>query len=441
MKRYLILIVFAIGGLWITPAFAEYVYSTFYFSPTLSGISTTNWNEISGSSIDAFCYVGSISYSCQYGSISENPQTSSEGLPAQDFHLEYLSGATLIARTGTSSWDGIAFPFLSTTHIVAVDPYDGERVATSSHKTLLTTVYVAQHEVDEGYKLKMSWVFNADLVKSGLPPETQLTVFNSKTFDLIDQGTWDYGSSTDISRNGLYIIRVDIFKPVSTFQNIVNSFNPFFHGGNLVSTTTTFIASTTNAYDDYVGYTQGLLNDISTTTTDYEGCGIHFNLATCAVSFFVWPGAIMGDKFNELTDVITHSYPLGIATRLIEIISASSSTSSLPVLSLSLPDDWPYVGGHVMDLDLGANVTEADNLVRNTFKSKGNDPKDIWEISMPFLRAILWTLFAFAVIHRLLGLQLLHGGTRMFGKGEKRNGITKDEYAYKEKLYQMSQRR
>lgn len=438
MKRIIFSFILLVS-LWITPfAFADFDFNVQFISNHEVQTATpptplTSWDM---TSLPAAWY--------------EIINTSDEQcLVVVDEAGSYCSFASQPLNTpfGTSTpfeWNGTDFPYFNdiSTRIITVFPYNNETVATSSIGGRIGTIAnLNPADIEKGYQVRQKWILQSD---QQAVVANQALLWEGYSVPFLPAGTVTFGATSTkaYSHPGRYTVVTQIVRETWTNQ-VSNFLFGIDLGLDIIdSTTTTFIMGGKTNYDTFVDTTNAGLDILtSSSTVSYASCSTWtgFNLLDCSALLFGWQTASMDALFWRFANDFKYTAPIGYVTRVFDILTASSSTSTDIILAFSLPAD-SSMPGDAFSLNISQGLRDADALLRTPFPMKTGSDLDLWDIVIPIFQVLFATAYIYYVIHRLTGLPHLSGGTRMFGKREKRSGITSDEYRYKETLYRLSQR-
>lgn len=215
----------------------------------------------------------------------------------------------------------------------------------------------------------------------------------------------------------------------------------------LAQRTGTFVIGQIGAVDlilDYIASSTYLIESgfASTSQAVSNMCNpfnvLTFDISTCLGLLFLPTASDFGAFYESVAGNFLRVAPWGYATRAITIIN-SSTTVQLPSLIIPTPGGdfnltpWGYLLGTSSILTTASSTFTIGGTTYGTGQTLREVTEGYWNFAW-------YLILALAITHDLIGVGR-PGGTKMFGKGAKRSGITNDEYAYKEKLYQLSQRR
>jgi len=294
------------------------------------------------------------------------------------------------------------------THISTVTPTNGSTVSTSTSFEFGVTGYVNPQDIDTdgldiilSYREKYSQVNGCqgsfDAVCSLHPTDASTFTFHATT-----SGAFSFSTTTDIEHIGSYLQTTSIEKSEGFIYRS-------FHGNTtLISTSTSFIVSTTTTADrqaeDYIN----AYNDITDgTTTDKfnKDCNVlaifnTFSPLACLADLFVPTPAMYQDVADTLkNDIFTH-VPFGYITRTIDILNATTTTQ-LPELKATIPSGYPG-GGGVVNLTPWGKLMGSSSVLSTATSTV--DGKTFIEVIEPMWNLFVYFSFAFATFLALLGV-------------------------------------
>jgi len=317
------------------------------------------------------------------------------------------------------------------TRIISVTPYNGETVATSTTGTLGSTGFIATSTASADIYIQQSF-YNKTQAQGAVAP-----IVVTSTFKHVkgDEGYFDFSDTADMRWNGVYSVTTSIKR--DRFLWIDDT---------IYSTTTSFIAGQKTGYDlTLENPILTLTGSASTTAQWMSSCAISwtegFDLGMC-VSTLV--GAILVPSNADMTmfiqnakDQVLTKAPIGYVTRFVSIVGGNATTT-LPVLSVTQKAGTPLAGTYSFDPSYylsKANHIVRDVLTTDTSLVEGEEGQNVWDIIMPYLTKLMYLLLFLKIIIELMDIREEQKGSNLFGKGQKKTGVTNDEYAYKEWLY------
>jgi len=365
------------------------------------------------------------------------------GVPADTYYIRCEDFTSQIEYLSDNfMWNG--FELLGgggeSTRILSINPFAESTIGTTTSGVLGATVLRGLNDENEQLVLKIRYVLNSDLQAAVASPTLLY-----KSFEwVIDEelASFSYSTTTSFLREGEYTMITSVQKVGWLNTSLDFVFGGLFEPGVVAATTTKFTVVAPTNFDIYFGL--DMYQHLASTTPFYEACKISsLNLSDCIAGIFYWDSIEMGKVFEKTKTELFRTWPLGYVSRVLDILNSSTTatTTSDLVIAFSFPDSLGEFAGDAVSFNFTQAARDADDLLRTEFVMKTGSDKNIWDIVMP----ILWTIFAIAyvvwLIKYIMGIRNLSGGSRMFGKGEKRSGLMSDEYRYKVKLYELSKRR
>jgi len=235
--------------------------------------------------------------------------------------------------------NGGTSPFLSDTRIVSTVPYAQQVVPTSTAATLGTSVFINAEDwtnsnFDWFVRIRLTTGSQVTTQPNGvvtLPPNLAQRTYD---FPITTSGGHFFSTTTDLSYNGRYTVVTSIRRP-TTIGNILGFFGFGSDYGVVVSTTTSFVASTTNARDDiFEDLAESALDylDNASSTLSISDCGSLFNIGQCLL-YFVQPNPQSISQFSGLGDDLSRKPPFGYWTAIKDIL-ATSTASTTPNITM-----------------------------------------------------------------------------------------------------------
>lgn len=318
-------------------------------------------------------------------------------------------------------WDGTGYePVLTeldTTRFIgsAFDPYDEDTVATGTPVNLTGYLYLNEDDMD-GELLTDGWWIEARIRRDS---DNQIAVANITLLDTVlridDDWVATYNSfstSTTFTREGRYTIQWTLHRP--SVWNSLSSFfglEAYFNAGVLAEYTTHVVAGELTAYDEYVNsFQEGVENSFASTTlsvlTDrLNTCNPlgNFSMMDCLAGLFTLDPQSSGAVIEQFRSLIATKAPMGYVTRLVDIITAQTATTSLPIISVTFPTGLP-LAGKVLDFDFNQILADAGEIASSTLVSSSNPNENIWTVVMPFVNTVFYLLLFFLIINDITGM-------------------------------------
>lgn len=241
------------------------------------------------------------------------------------------------------------------TCISTVEPEDGEIVSTTTPTTWGMTGYISADDFREGARARLKLDRNTDQQAVGSLIALESATGNYTNFEIGVAGAISISTSTvehllGVEREGVWRMRWEIQSP----RLNIFGFSLFYDTLEFNSSTYTYGEAT--AVDVIQEQQRALLETLFEASTDpLSGCQFDFstvldfsaedNIFTCVltmVSSMVIPN---GQQAEILIQGARESFlekaPWGYATRVYDILSYSTATSTLPSIAFTLPDGLP----------------------------------------------------------------------------------------------------
>lgn len=308
------------------------------------------------------------------------------------------------------------------TRIDTVAPPDGTTVATTSLPVAVgATGYVNEDDYKEGARLRIKVDRNTDQQAVGALMAFQSAAGNYTSLPIGSSGSFDLSTTTlntqfPVDRIGLYRVKQEVQVPGIGVHFWIINWDITWN--TLVSTSTTFKIGTSTAVDVIQEYQAEYLE----TVLEQQGdplAGCQFSWFDTAIDFSL-TGALMGcmtgltmwafvpspmaveQQFTDLREGFLARAPWGYGTRFYDIAS-SISTTSLPSLVITVPDDMPGSGAAI-DLTPWDDLLGDDSILGTTESDEGHTLRDIVE---PGLMTLVYALLGIAIVHRVIAFE--HG--------------------------------
>lgn len=174
------------------------------------------------------------------------------------------------------------------------------------------------------------------------------------------------------------------------------------------STSVFFLLTGTN---DISGITQIF---VQAPSFDLTPCNLiadftNFDISSCFSVLLVPPVGIFETTFTDIKDTMLHKSPWGYVTRGVELLS-TTSTSTLPALSVTLPDmdtNSP-IDEMEMEFDPWQYFFVTGSPLNDTLVSRGADPKNVWEIFEDYYTWVVYFFLFVLIINRIIRLHHPH---------------------------------
>lgn len=329
----------------------------------------------------------------------------------------------------------------TTTRIDAVSPYDGETVSTSTPTTFAMDGYLNEDDYREGSRVRLKLDRNTDSQAVGALVAWDAAFGNYTTFPISADGTIAISTTTveqilGVDRVGLWHMYWEIQSPT------VNIFGFTFLQQTLVSTSTTYIYGETTGVDAVQIQQQTILEGLTDAMTDpLSACQFDFttildfsasdNLFTCVttmVSAMVVPNQ---DQAQQLITGARTSFlekaPWGYATRIYDIVSFSTATTTLPSIAVTLPAGLPGADeGRIIDFSPWGPIEQAVERIDTTeVATIDGSPLDMF---------LFWWNTMWLIVFALWVIRELHGAWEAGDfeyDGHSSSAMDKGIYAYR----------
>lgn len=290
------------------------------------------------------------------------------------------------------------------TGILSLIPSNDEVVDITIPVLIDVTTYIKTEDYDPDAYLRIRYA--NQYLYSNLQVANKDVLWTYMTDTPLNSLTDYVSTTTTIVDEGRYTLQVQIRKP--SFVGSALSFfglSNLYDAGLVYGTTTTFIASSTTAYDDFIDETASAISTfLSSSTISTEVCSLTgFDLQGCFALMFAWQGDSMQEAFDNIrTGVLTYA-PIGYVTRFVEVVT-TTGTTTLPTLSYTFADDFPIATLQAKDVTLDVFTDEALDIVQNQLVSTGDEPLNAWDITNDVIGYVLYLWLAFLIVSDLLGL-------------------------------------
>jgi len=323
-----------------------------------------------------------------------------------ELRIDYTCSAEGVITDGFDIYDGSLFYYL--------DPSGNEVVPDSSENIFYAGLYLTEDDYEPNMFIRLKYVRQQDL---------QAAVANTDllwvSFDLNDVITSGYNfvstSTGDLGLKGVYYFTAELRKDPAWYTTAFSWINPFssLDPDIVVSSTTTFIYDEMTTFDQFVASTtQNIVDYMASSTLDFEQAKNScwslsgFDFTDCMNFIFGWQQIPMSNAINNIKDNFFTYAPFGYVKRTYEIMS-TTSTSTLPVLSYTFPNDSRFgdMANKEFSFDIWQYFYTDGAPVKDEIKSLGTN-KDIWEIFGPITQIIVYMTLLVLIIRDLLDLNL-----------------------------------
>jgi hypothetical protein len=154
----------------------------------------------------------------------------------------------------------------------------------------------------------------------------------------------------------------------------------------------------------------------STTASLKSACNIistGFSIGDC-LTLIVWPGdSAISDDF----EIVKELPPWGYVFRFIDILNATTSSTTLPTIAYTFASSSPLAGIDI-HFDPFGSIAQAGTLI-NQMTSDRTDHQTVWQIMMPIVNIFVYLVLAFMIIHDLTGIHKHASSERHKDRNEK----------------------
>jgi len=322
----------------------------------------------------------------------------------------------------------------TTTHFISLSPQNGTTTATTSSVGAL--IYANGNDFPNYGRLHVHFtqdsafacqnsgaVYDAVYTCAGsnAPADPIDLDLSTSTADRLIAGTYNLAENITFPAGGNWTGTYEI-QQVSTpwyYLGLFNSYN------TLVATTTHFtigqlspmdmiraaVASSSAAFASTTQHGIGAIL-ASTTASLATACNpftfsSNFNLGDC-LTLVIWPGQqAISDDFT----IIQNTPPWGYVFRVIDLLSATTSSSSMPQIDYTFATDSPMSVMGDIHFDPFGEIASAGTLV-NEMTSDRSDHATVWTILMPVVNVFVYLILAFMIIHDLTGIHSHAGNSK-----------------------------
>jgi len=292
------------------------------------------------------------------------------------------------------------------TRISTIVPYNGQTLATSTHTTVGATGFLEYNDLNDYSVLEINiqnsnqaFLQCADVSCAGLSHGAISLDFE---YPLLTATGFSYSSSTQTLPVGKYYVTTKIRKGSYCLFGYCAGMT------TIVSTSTTFIISTTTKADNLKDNANEYLDTLTESGTTFEDCSVtSFDFFTCmsdliAYAFVPTPDAIDYIKDQLYNGILTH-FPLGYFTDFISIM-ATSSVGSLTVLDATVPTGVAGAGSNIT-LDF-TGVLDFILYSTSTFSGEtASSTVTFYDYTNTYWKIIVYLMAFFYILSRIIGKQ------------------------------------
>lgn len=332
------------------------------------------------------------------------------------------------------------------TRFIEITPLDGDTVSSTTPVTVGSHLYINASDYDADQYLSIT--FQNDTVSNigGSVLDAWNSAWGTGSTGgfaeirlAVTSGDNDISTTTsNFIRDGRVTATYALKSP--TFWSSLWVVGGLFSGSTVMSTTTQFIVGEKTSFDEAIDAgDNGLANGILFgTTTDIIGS--NFNADVCTVSNFNLIGCLKGiivpspqafqTLFTQAKDGFLSYFPFGYVTRFYAIVSGTA-TSTLPVLSMTIPTGFPSGGNTITLSPWGHLMGQGSYLATATSTQTGVTFYSSFEV---YWNRFVYFVFGLGVCLRLLGMN--DTVTLPFGRSRQEK-----EYAERQKLRDASNKK
>lgn len=351
-------------------------------------------------------------------SVQGGGSTLPEGEYRIEFHSQCNFGSGAIS-VRANSLNNLFYGYIATngetpledlsTRVVQIYPNDGETIATSTEYVLEALINVNSEEwtANDDWFVRFKYVRQQNLQAAVANTELlweviDIPITSWPAFDFVQATT----SITDI---GEYIYKVELRTP-STVNTVLNWFNlgNLFDPGLRDRKEGRFIAVERTALDqfmyDMASSTAAFIEDPGIFSGVQDNCNpiSGFSAVECISALFVPSQSFMLSSMEATKENILSKVPLGYVTRVVDIMSTTTASTTPPGISYTF-EDTP-LEGQTIAFDFFGSLTEASTIVEDTLVSNTVDEKNVWEILMPVINPIIYLFLLFMIINDITGI-------------------------------------
>lgn len=287
----------------------------------------------------------------------------------------------VLATRSSGTWVNHSnVPSATSTSIKTVTSPLDESIQASTTVTFSGTFYVASSTIATTSNVFMYlYVQNRsnDTATSSL---NDYTILNFPVTAL--NTTLSFSTTTVLTNNARFAWTGSVRRGDMTYGNV-----PFSDGK-------AFYQFTTGSFDPSFGKNFDL-----STCNPFSG----FDIATCLYNLIVPNNVAYPIAFNEAKEELGRRVPWGYVTRVLEILTSSTTASTMPTIDYSFASSSPMSAVGNIHFEPFTLIAQSGTLI-NEMKSDRSDSKTVWEIFMPFINMFIYIVLLFMIIHDLTGI-------------------------------------
>jgi len=366
--------------------------SKYYVMNISGGINFNVYGSNASSSLPSVSPAGSGN--CGTTGIPLNAKNCMGNDPVKQMYFVFYSG------------DGTGSGFIpdDVTQIITFEPGVNDTQATSSTFLFQYTGIVTNEDWDDSTEL----YFRARQITGfGKWGNGEFGQGFEESLAIDAPGSFNVSINEELTHAGDWQVVATIRKPEYTIFGFTV---PFFYE-YLYSQTYTFIAATTTDSDhasaQILFLTTGFTTAASSTeATLYCHVSVDFNIRTCLSWLFIPNTAQMDYVLTSAKDGFLSAYPWGYVTRL-ATIALDSSTSTLPVLTISTPhtvNGTPFPVSGSLEIDLWSALPGSGSSYFDTRTDEDGDT--FRDVAEPYWESFILLCFGLMLIPTILGIGL-----------------------------------
>jgi len=295
------------------------------------------------------------------------------------------------------------------TNISSTTPNNSQTIATSSVNTIGAKGYLNSEDLNDYSKLvihiensnkayeQCSNVICAGISSGGISRDFE--------YPLVIASHFNYSSTTAGLPIGKYYMQTKIIKGSYCFLGLCATTS------TVISTSTTFIISTTTKADALKDSANNYLNSITQSGSSFDDCSVtSFNFYVCmsdliAYAFVPTPDAV-SYMINQLHENILTHFPIGYVTDFVSIIS-TSTVGSLTILEATVPSGVVGTGSHI-ELDLTGVLDQFLSATTSGFSNAtASSTETLFEYTNRYWKYFLYIMLLFYMLRRILGSHII----------------------------------
>lgn len=370
---------------------------------------TSNVVTVNNNTGLACSHIFNGTYTIEGGFVNENGSTP-DGF---NYWVSFTCGLNLCYFTASKNsgvWSTELPPYTYRTNFFELSPVAGSVVSTTTTIGFKLWLHPDDWNDVSDYYVDVYAVNQQNQAMSGSVIEALPALSPIAHFDLeAGFGNYSLSTSTIFSFSG----RNDLYFKLKKFVTSSNWLLGVMGLGStieLTSSSTYVIVGQNNGYDNLISTTTNSMFDVlsmGTTSIALTDCGAiswAFNPSKCIISLIMPNSFALSKLVTQLQSGILRSFPLGYVSDVVNILN-SSSTSVIPSLNVTIPNDGRLGGGSSINLSLSAMTWLWSATSTHTTGTLAN--KTFYEIISPYWAYLVYILLGFYLISRILGSHLI----------------------------------